>query len=133
LLKGTALQEQRAHTLSSLEQWYLSLLQDGRIPKALVNNNPKSKKLSRPNTAYTKSLREDAIERFPRLRWELSDSIIANFMSDESWPKANKHRDAQSNGWTFEPLKESREEWGRRYGPQPWSDVQEWIGRQPWE
>jgi hypothetical protein len=118
LLKGSALQEQQAHTLPPLEQWYLSLLQDGRIPGALVNNNPISKKLSRPRTAYTKSLREDACERFPRLRGELSDSIIADFMTDESWVKATKHRDSKGNGWTFEPLKESRVAWDRRYGPQ---------------
>jgi hypothetical protein len=126
LLKGSALQKQQTHTLSPLEQWYLSLLQDGRIPRALLNDNPKSKKLSRPNTAYTKSLREDAIERFPRLRWELSDSAIADFMTDESWPKGTKFRDNKNNGWTFEPLAESRAEWDRRYGPQPWNDMAEW-------
>jgi energy-coupling factor transporter ATP-binding protein EcfA2 len=126
LLKGTALQEQQVHTLPPLEQWYLSLLQDGRVPKALINNNPKSKKMSRPSTAYTKSLREDAIERFPRLRWELSDNALEEFMTDESWPKATKFRDAKNNGWTFEPLAESRAQWDQRYGPQRWSEGVEW-------
>src|SRR5262249_33587993 len=42
LLKGSALQKQQTHTLPPLEQWYLSLLQDGRLPGALVNNNPKT-------------------------------------------------------------------------------------------
>jgi len=37
LLRSSALQRQQAHTLPPLEQWYLSLLQDGRIPKALIN------------------------------------------------------------------------------------------------
>jgi hypothetical protein len=132
LLKGSALQEQQTHTLPPLEQWYLSLLQDGRVPKALVAE-PTSKKMSRPNTAYTKDLREDAMQRFPRLRWELSDNAIAEFMADKSWPKAQKHRDSKSNGWAFEPLADSRAQWDKRYGPQPWNDVAEWIGRQPWE
>jgi len=81
LLKGAALQAQQAHTLPPLEQWYLSLLQDGRVPEALINNDPTSKKLSRPNTAYTKSLREDACQRFPRLKWELNDSAIVSGIS----------------------------------------------------
>jgi energy-coupling factor transporter ATP-binding protein EcfA2 len=42
LLKGTALQQQQAHTLPPLEQWYLSLLQDGKVPGALIAN-PTSK------------------------------------------------------------------------------------------
>ena len=127
LLKGTALQEQQVHTLPPLEQWYLSLLQDGRIPGALVNDNPKSKKLSRPSTAYTKSLREDAMQRYPRIRFELSDNTIEEFMTNKSWPKATKFRDNRNNGWTFEPLTQSRAQWDRRYSPQKWNDVPEWI------
>jgi hypothetical protein len=122
LLKGSALQEQQAFILPPLEQWYLSLLQDGRVPGALI-----SKKMSRPSTAYTKSLREDAMDRFPRLKWELSDNNIADFLSDKNWLKAQKYRDNKNNGWTFEPLKESREAWDRRYGPQKWDATQEWI------
>jgi hypothetical protein len=102
------------------------LLNDGRIPGALINKNPKSKKISRPNTAYTASLREDAIERFPRLRWELSDSMIEDFMTDDSWPKGKKFRDSSRNGWTFEPLTESRKAFEKRYGPQPWNAASEW-------
>jgi hypothetical protein len=132
LLKGSALQEQQTHTLSPLEQWYLSLLQDGKVPGALVTG-PTSKKMSRPSTAYTKSLRLDACDRFPRLRFELSDNTIAEFMSDKSWPKAQKFRDNKSNGWTFEPLAESRAAWDQRYGPQAWNEVREWAGREVWE
>jgi hypothetical protein len=132
LLKGSALQEQQALTLPPLEQWYLSLLQDGRVPEALIGTAT-SKKKERPNTAYTKSLREDACNRFPRLKWDLSDNNIADFLSDKGWLKATKYRDAKNNGWTFLPLKESREAWDQRYGPQQWDETKEWIGRQPWE
>jgi hypothetical protein len=124
LLKGSALQAQQAHTLPPLEQWYLSLLQDGRVPGALFAK-PTSKKISRPNTAYTRSLREDAIQRFPRLRWELSDSAIADFMTDQSWPKAKKYRDSKGNGWAFEPLPDSRQAFDQRYGPQAWASPEE--------
>jgi hypothetical protein len=43
------------------------------------------------------------MKRFPRSKWELSDNTIREFMTDESWPKAQKFRD-KNNGWTFEPL-----------------------------
>jgi hypothetical protein len=127
LLKGAALQRQQAFTLPPLEQWYFGLLKEGSVPGALINYNPQhSKKISRPNTAYTYSLTADARERFPRLRWELSDIMLEDFVTDERWPKAKKYRDAHRNGWTFEPLKESREAWDQRYGPQKWNDVKEW-------
>ena len=109
-------------------------MNDGRIPGALINNSPLSKKISRPNTGYTKSLREDACERFPRLKWELSDIMLEDFLTDENWMKAKKFRDAKRNGWTFEPLVESRAEWDRRYGPQPWNEMKEWDpGPRAWE
>ena len=126
LSKGSALQKQQTFTLPPLEQWYLSLLRDGRVPGALINDNPLSKKMSRPNTAYTKSLREDAMSRFPRLRGELSDNTIEEFMTDEGWPKAHKYRDNKTNGWSLEPLIESRAQWDQRYGPQNWNGMEEW-------
>ena len=83
---GSALQRQQAFALPPLEQWYFGSLKDGRVPGALVNNNPLSKKTSWPNTAYTMSLREDARERFPRLRWEPSDSMLEDGGMSQSAP-----------------------------------------------
>jgi hypothetical protein len=40
LLKGSALQKQQTFTLPPIEQWYLSLLHDGRVPGALINADP---------------------------------------------------------------------------------------------
>jgi hypothetical protein len=119
LLKSAALRKQQGLTLLPLEQWYLSLLQDGRIPGALINPDPfKSKKLSKPSTTYTKRLRDNATDRFPRLRYELSDNQLRDFLLDPDWPKAVKFRDSKNNGYTFEPLGESRAEFDKRYGPQ---------------
>ena len=115
------------HPPSFREQWYFGLLKDGSVPGALINYNPQhSKKISRPNTAYTYSLTADARERFPRLRFELSDIMLEDFVTDKDWPKAKKYRDAHRNGWTFEPLAESRAAWDQRYGPQQWNNVEEW-------
>ena len=64
--------------------------------------------------------------RFPRLRGDLSDNQIEEFMTDASWPKAHRFRDNRNNGWTFEPLIESRAAWDQRYGPQSWNEMTEW-------
>ena len=125
LLKSGALQEQQSLTLPPIEQWYLSLLQDGRLPGALVYP-PTTRKKCRPSTAYTKSLRDDAMERYQRLRYELTDNAIGFFLTDKAWPKAVKYRDNTTNGWTFLPLAESRQEFEKRYGQQEWNDLEEW-------
>jgi hypothetical protein len=36
LLQSAALQAQQTHTLPPLEQWYLSILEDGRVPGAMI-------------------------------------------------------------------------------------------------
>ena len=72
------------------------------------------------------NLTADARDRFPRLRFELSDSMLEDFLTDEGWPKAKKFRDSKRNGWSFEPLTDSRQAWDKRYGPQPWSAARDW-------
>src|SRR5262245_41656057 len=74
LLCGAALQKQQGFTLPPLEQWYVCLLHDGVLPGALAN---------RPNTAFTQSLLDDAKDRVPRLKWDLSDVGLRNFLTDE--------------------------------------------------
>jgi Family of unknown function (DUF5906) len=64
LLNNSALQRQQGFTLPPLEQWFFMLLHEGVLPGGLVN---------RPNTAFTKSLLDDAKERIPRLKWDLSE------------------------------------------------------------
>jgi hypothetical protein len=71
-------------------------------------------------------LTADACKRFPRLRFELSDTMLEEFVTDESWTKAKKFRSNKRNGWTFEPLTESRQAWDKRYGPQTWSSTKDW-------
>jgi hypothetical protein len=120
LLKGEALQEQQGHTLPPLEQWYLMLLHEGQIPGALIK---------RPNTAYTQDLLANARERIPRLRWDLSDVGLRNFLIDPGriGVVCTKYRNSVGNGWSFPPLSECREAWAKLYGPQPWDDpAKEW-------
>jgi len=120
LLTNPALQKQQSHTLPPLEQWYLTLLHDGRLPGAPSG---------RPNTAFTRSLIDDAKAKFPRLRYELTEVSLRNFLLDEEsiGEVCTKYRTAFGNGWSFPPLNEARAAWCHRYGPVKWdTDLAEW-------
>jgi hypothetical protein len=119
LLSNEALQRQQGFTLPSLEQWYLMLLHDGILPGALAN---------RPNTAFTSSLLDDAKERVPRLKWDLTQVALRNFLVDEVDIPCTKFRAASGNGWSFAPLDELRGAWTRRWGPVKWDNPStEWC------
>jgi Family of unknown function (DUF5906) len=128
LLTNPALQKQQSHTLPPLEQWYVMLLHDGRIPGAF-----KKGKSDVRSTAYTMSLIEDARKKVPRLH-DLTEVALRNFLVNEDQIGAicTKHRGASGNGWTFPPLAEAREAWSRQYGPQQWDapDMIDW-GKAP--
>jgi hypothetical protein len=121
LLRNKALQEQQVLTLPAWEQWYLMMLQDGKLPEAF----PK-----RPNTALTNSLLRDARDRVPRLKWE-GDVALRNFLTDKTklGITCEKHRTSSANGWTFPPLAECRAAWERMYGEVKWDvQVDDWGG-----
>ena len=63
LRNNSALQKQQTYNLPPLEQWYLTLLHNGKLPHA---------KEKTPYIATTRALVENAKQRVPRLR-ELSD------------------------------------------------------------
>ena len=118
LLNNAALQKQQGFTLPPLEQWYVMLLHEGTLPGALAN---------RPNTAFTRSLLDDVKERIPRLKWDLTEVGLWNFLTDQEIG-CTKYRAAIGNGWSFPPLADLREAWSRRYGPVKWdnSEAKEW-------
>jgi hypothetical protein len=121
LLTNPALQKQQSHNLPPLEQWYVMLLHNGKLPGALVK---------RPRTTFTKNLLEDARTQVPRLR-DLTEVALRNFLIDEESIGAvcEKYRASSGNGWTFAPLSEAREAWCRRYGPMKWdnADATDWM------
>ena len=119
LLRNPALQEQQVHTLPPWEQWYVMLLHNGKVPRALAK---------RPNTAFTNSLLADASEH-PRLRWDASEVALRDFLIDKKrlGIACTKFRASKANGWTFPPLTECRTEWEQIYGPTKWdSNVSDW-------
>lgn len=120
LLKGTALQQQQAHTLPPMEQWYFMLLHDAKLPGAGKKN---------PRLAMTKPLIEDAKNRVARLKWELGDTELKSFLTNkERIGLAHEHKHTRTgNGWLIEPLADCRKAWEKLYGPQRWeTDAQEW-------
>jgi len=121
LLRNPALLKQQGFTLPPLEQWYVSILHDGVLPGALAN---------KPNTAFTKNLLDDAKERVPRLKWDLTEVALRNFLIEEIGIPCSKFRASWGNGWSFAPLSELREAWCKRYGEVQWdTEGKEWIKR----
>jgi hypothetical protein len=113
LLRNPALQKQQGLTLPPMEQWYLTLLHEGKLPLAITG---------RPNTTYTKNLIEDAVNKVPRLRYDLSDVSLKNFLTDQErlGVTCTKYRSSISNGWSFPT----------RYGPTRWdNEAEEWQDR----
>jgi hypothetical protein len=119
LLRNPALQKQQIHTLPPMEQWYFTVLQDGKLPGAL----PK-----RPNTTYTSHLLTQAKERVPRLRYELSEVSLRNFLVDSEaiGITCTKYRNSIANGWSFPLLADCRAAWSTRYGSADWDLSEEW-------
>ena len=87
----------------------------------------------RPNTAYTHALVADAKERIPRLRYDLTDVMLRNFLTDQDslGIEINKWRGSAGNGWSFPTLEECRNAWDRCYNPVAWDpDIVEWKTKQ---
>jgi hypothetical protein len=121
LLKGGALQGQQRFNLPPLEQWYLGLLHEGALP------NAPSK---RPNATFTESLIADAKAKVPRLKFDLTENALRDFLvdSERTGIVCTKYRTNVANGWSFPPLEECRQAWTKRYGKVAWdhSEVAEW-------
>jgi hypothetical protein len=116
LLRNEALAEQQTRTLPPWEQWYLSLLREGRLPGAWV-------KKKKPHIAYTSCLLSDARKQVPRLKWE-SDVALTDFLKEKG---CEKHRDSTANAWKFLPLAEARSAFDQAYGSQKWDNPEgEW-------
>jgi hypothetical protein len=120
LLKGAALRKQQGLTLPPLEHWYLMVLQDGQLPGALQK---------RPNTILTMNLMDDAKQRVPRLRFDLTEVGLRDFLTSKEriGIECQKYRSSHANGWSFPLLAECRQAWVEKYGPVDWDDAEEWF------
>jgi hypothetical protein len=124
LLRSDAMQTQQMRSLPAEEAWYFGLLQVGTLPKAWAG---------RANTAFTKDLMGDAREKFPRLRYDMSERSLQLFLEDEERIGiiCKKARSARGNGWAFPPLADCRTAWEGLYGPMRWDIEEAWGGEAP--
>jgi hypothetical protein len=125
------LRKQKQRSLAPLDQWFVELLQEGKLPgfyiepdvpisRIRLSGHPDGKRAF----PTTRALVEDAKRRVPRLR-DLSDQSLADFLKE--WG-CTRYRDSQVRGWKFPPLGELRAEWARRYGGWGWDnpELQDW-------
>jgi Bifunctional DNA primase/polymerase, N-terminal/Family of unknown function (DUF5906)/Primase C terminal 2 (PriCT-2) len=85
------LRRQKERSLSPLNQWFVDLLQEGKLP--WYSNGGR-------DSTTTRLLVDDAKKRVPRLR-DLSDQVLADFLKDRG---CTRYRDSQVRGWKFRPL-----------------------------
>jgi hypothetical protein len=125
VLTGTALQRQQILSLPPMEQWYIMLLHEGTLPGGAVPNHP--------TASFTRDLREDIVRRVPRLRGDISDIMIQQFLTDRGriGLECLKCRTTAANGWSFPPLSMAREAWAHLWGPVAWDnpEAKEWDRR----
>jgi hypothetical protein len=109
-----ALQKQKKHSLSPIEQWFAELLDDGRLPGDCIDKN----------CASTGALVTNATSRVPRLRNVLSESDLGTFLKERGCLRSNhiKTRVGELRGWKFPQLKVLREDWAHRYGGWDWTE-----------
>ena len=123
IIQTEGLRRQKEASLSSLDQWWVDLLQEGRLPGARV---PISGHKREPrNFSQTSDLVNDAKIKAPRSSDYLSNQKLATYL--KGWG-CTRHRDSHVRGWIFPPLPVSRKEWARRYGGWEWEapDLQDW-------
>jgi Bifunctional DNA primase/polymerase, N-terminal/Primase C terminal 2 (PriCT-2)/Family of unknown function (DUF5906) len=106
------LRKQKQRSLSPLDQWFVELLQEGKLPGFSFSGGKRE-------FPITRALVNDAGERVPRLHGQLSDQNLAAFLKE--WG-CIRDRNSQARGWKFPPLRQLRAEWALRYGGWEWDD-----------
>jgi hypothetical protein len=112
IYRTAAFRHQQDLSLGHLEEWLLTLLEDGCLPSP-----PVGKLWASGPTA----LLNDAKYKVPRLR-DLSFNTLADFLRE--WGCDKSGGDARL--WRFPPLTEMRAAWDQRYAPREWSPRGDW-------
>jgi hypothetical protein len=130
-----ALQQQKRRSLAPIDQWFLTMLEEGQLPgtaTAVI-----TKMGTTHARAITRQLKEDAVRRAPRLRNTLSDDEMVTYL--EKWgctrnkhitytvkPEHGDELTMTGRGLVFLPLSELRHEWTRQFGTWKWDNQTEW-------
>jgi hypothetical protein len=96
--KTTTLRDQQEQSLSYFDQWWLSLLEAGTLPGAVLSN---------PRRAASDKLFEHARSSNPGLRFT-SDHLLARILKKHG---CRAYRSGSARGWEFPSLPEARAMW----------------------
>jgi energy-coupling factor transporter ATP-binding protein EcfA2 len=121
LLHSAAIQRQQSKTLPPLEKYYAMLLHEAKLPGPRISK--------KPNRAMTRDLVEDAIKRVPRLKFELDEWSLRDFLTDTAriGEACTQKHFTHGNGYLFPPLAIARAAWEQLYGPTIWDqEAEEW-------
>jgi hypothetical protein len=110
--KTTAFRRQQEMSLGHLEEWLLTLVEEGRLPLSATG---------KPWAATPTNLSDDAKRKVPRLR-DLSFNQLADFLTEWGCRKAG----GDQREWRFPPLPEMRSAWDQRYARREWPVCKDW-------
>lgn len=116
IVKTAALREQKAQSMSPLQEWFENVLQEGRVPGAgqAVDRSPAS------------ALLRQAQEEVPKMR-DVSAAALGRFLRSKG---CVKQHDVHGSVWQFPRLAEARSQWAREFGGWTWiEDIADWRGR----
>jgi Family of unknown function (DUF5906) len=114
-----ALRQQKAQSLLPLAEWFVLLLEDGKLPGCSFIDD-------RKDFATTRALVENATQRVPRRRHYLSEKAMGDFLKKQGCT-SGKSQDRAARGWNFPPLSQMRAAWSRQYGGWDWqNDESDW-------
>jgi hypothetical protein len=97
------------------------LLHEAKLPGPRISK--------KPNRAMTRDLVEDAIKRVPRLKFELDEWSLRDFLTDTAriGEACTQKHFTHGNGYLFPPLAIARAAWEQLYGPTIWDqEAEEW-------
>ena len=121
LLHSAAIQRQQSKTLPPQEKYYAMLLHEAKLPGPRISK--------KPNRAMTRDLVEDAVKRVPRLKFELDEWSLRDFLTDTAriGEACTQKHFTHGNGYLFPPLAIARAAWEQLYGPTIWDqEAEEW-------
>jgi hypothetical protein len=116
------LQHQKEQSLPPIEQWFVELLEEGKLPGSSYAA------AARKDFATTRALVEDAKQGAPRLNGYLSDKAMGDFLRDRGCMAGKERGTFELRGWRFPPLSRMRADWSRRYAGWQWRypELKDW-------
>jgi Mesyanzhinovviridae DNA primase len=112
-----ALGDQKIHSLSAEDEWWLGLLQAGDLPGPAHKNNPW--------LAQSQALLEHANKMF-RMRY-CTEHRLGRMLKKYGCDRNSDWRINGKRAWQFPPLKEARAAWDKKLGLETaWESTAEW-------